>query len=171
MLIQHKLGNLNFFEIKNRQIDMLTLQWYETNKRIMHKRTIGGRELVIRFLEENPCFNQDDVLVEDDDYLVTVDILACEVIILKPATMSQTAAICYEIGNKHLPLFLEGEELVVPFEAPLFRLLTVAGFEPVKEKRKLLHPLKTTVAPHGSAKSASLFSRIMELTTPDSNGY
>jgi urease accessory protein len=74
------------------------------------------------------------------------------------------ASVCYEIGNKHLPLFYESDELLVPFELPLFRLLSAQGYDVKQEERKLLQPLKTTVSPHEHGGS-SLFSKIMKLTT------
>jgi urease accessory protein len=78
--------------------------------------------------------------------------------------MFEMASICYEIGNKHLPLFFENDELLVPFEMPLYKLLTAQGYGVKQEQRKLLQPLKTTVSPHSNS-SETLFSKIMKLTT------
>jgi urease accessory protein len=78
--------------------------------------------------------------------------------------MFEMASVCYEIGNKHLPLFYANDELLVPFEFPLFRLLSVQHYDVKQEERKLLQPLNTTVLPHGHGGS-SLFSKIMKLTT------
>ena len=78
------------------------------------------------------------------------------------------ASVCYEIGNKHLPLFYEAEEVLVAYEAPLFRLLAASGYEVSAGKRKLIHPLKTSVAAHEhqGKNSETLFSKIMRLTNP-----
>lgn len=167
MIIKEKLGNLRDFENEAYDTDVLSLEWYETNKRILHKKTKGGREVILKFLKESPNLMQDDVLYKEETTLVIVDIMPVEAIILRPATMYEMATVCYEIGNKHLPLFYENDELMVPFEVPLFRLLTVAGYEPQKEKRKLLNALKTTVTPHGHSgnSGSSLFSKILQLTT------
>jgi urease accessory protein len=56
----------------------------------------------------------------------------------------------------------------MPYDAPVFNMLQAAGFDPQREKRKLLHQLRTTVAPHAHTgeKRASLFSKILKLTTP-----
>ena len=170
MLVKEKLGNLKSFEVNRRTIDLLPLEWYETNKRILHKRTEGGREVIMKFLKESPNLTQDDVVYEDNVCIVVIDIMPAEAIIVRPTSLYQMASLCYEIGNKHLPLFYQNDEVLVPYEAPLFRLLTAAGYNPVQEKRKLLHPLKTTVSPHAhSGNSSSLFSKILQLTTP-SNG-
>jgi hypothetical protein len=48
-------------------------------------------------------------------------------------------------------------------------MLQAAGFEPILEKRKLLHQLRTTVLPHAHSgeRRESLFSKILKLTTSD----
>ncbi|MDN3658205.1 urease accessory protein UreE [Ferruginibacter paludis] len=163
MLVKEKIGNLELFAINNRNIDYVLLDWYETNKRILHKKTVLGRELSMKFLNENPQLGVGDIVYEDDFGLIAVDINECDAIVIRPRSMHEVAAVCYEIGNKHLPLFYQDDEILVAFEAPLFQLLTSSGYAVEKAKRKLISPLKTTVAPHGS--SNSLFNRIMKLTT------
>ncbi len=164
MLVKEKIGTIGFFAINNRKLDYLVLEWYETNKRILHKKTMGGHDITLKFLNENPQLAEGDVIYEDDFNIVVVEIAACQAIIIRPRTMFEMASACYEIGNKHVPLFYENEELLVPFEPPLFRTLTASGFDAVEEKRKLLHPLKTTVRPHG--EGVSLFSKIMKFSNP-----
>ena len=164
MLVKEKIGNLELFAINNRNIDYVLLDWYETNKRILHKKTVLGRDISMKFLNENPQLGVGDIVYEDDFSLIAIDIKECDAIVIRPASMYEMAAVCYEIGNKHLPLFYQDEEIVVAYEVPLFALLTAGGYNIEQAKRKLIQPLKTTVTPHGSS-SNSLFNRIMKLTT------
>lgn len=164
MLVKEKIGNLELFAVNNRNIDYVLLDWYETNKRILHKKTLSGREIVMKFLNENPQLGVGDIVYEDDFSLIAVDIKECDAIVIRPASMYEMAAVCYEIGNKHLPLFYQDEEIVTAYEGPLFSLLTAGGYNIEQAKRKLIQPLKTTVTPHGRS-STSLFNRIMKLTT------
>jgi urease accessory protein len=167
MLIQQKLGHIDTITPGNRIIDWLPLEWYETGKRILRKRTRSGQEVALKFLSENPHLTQGDVLYEDARTLIVVEVLPCEVLVIKPATLYEMASVCYEIGNKHLPLFYDDGTVLAPFDAPLFRLLTASGYTVAQQQRKLLQPLRTTVSPHGHANgSESLFSKIMKLTTP-----
>ena len=163
MLIQQKKGNLEAVNLNNRHIDWLQLEWYETSKRILRKQTQSGNDIALRFLDNNPALTQGDILYEDDTLLIAVDVLPCEVLVIKPANLFEMASVCYEIGNKHLPLFFEKDEVLVPFEMPLFRLLSSQGYAIKQDKKRLLYPLKTTVAPHAHG-SGSLFSKIMHLT-------
>lgn len=162
MLVKEKIGNLELFAVNNRNIDYVLLDWYETNKRILHKKTLSGREISMKFLHENPQLGVGDIIYEDDFGLVAVDIKECEAIVIRPRSMYEMAAVCYEIGNKHLPLFYQDEEILVAYEAPLFKLLSAGGYAITQQKRKLTRPLKTTVTPHGN--SNTLFSKIMKLT-------
>lgn len=162
MLVKEKIGNLELFAVNNRNIDYVLLDWYETNKRILHKKTLLGREISMKFLNENPQLGVGDIIYEDDFGLVAVDIKECEAIVIRPRSMYEMASVCYEIGNKHLPLFYQDEEILVAYEAPLFKLLSAGGYAITQQKRKLTRPLKTTVTPHG--KSNTLFSKIMKLT-------
>jgi urease accessory protein len=164
MTIQQKIGNINSTSTGNRNIDWLAFEWYETNKRILRKKTKSGTDVSLKFLNENPALTEGDILYEDAQTIIAVTVLSCDCIVIKPKNMFEMASVCYEIGNKHLPLFYENDELLVPFELPLFRLLSAQGYKVRQEERKLLQPLKTTVSPHEHSGN-SLFSKIMKLTT------
>ena len=166
MIIKQKIGNISFFEVGARTIDALPIEWYEANKRILHKKTQSGREVVMKFLNETQNLTEGDILYADETTVIVINIQPCETIIISPKTMFEMASVCYEIGNKHLPLFYNNEELLIPYEAPLFKLLTVAGYQPKVETRKLLNQLKTTVSPHEQTESKqTLFSKILQLTS------
>lgn len=166
MIIKEKIGNLNSLAIGKRTIDLLPLQWYETSKRILHLKTASGTEVALRFLNNYAALLQDDVVYEDAQTVIAVDIQPCAVIVLQPKTSYDMAVVCYEIGNKHLPLFYEADLLLMPFDAPVFRMLEAAGFNPILEKRRLLQPLKTSVSPHAhEGARETLFSKILKLTT------
>jgi urease accessory protein len=165
MILKEKLGNLQGFDATGYVVDKLPLEWYETSKRILHKQTILGKNVVLKFFKEAPGLQQDDIVFKDENCVIVVDILPCEVIVVHPATMYEMAVACYEIGNKHLPLFYEGDAILIPYEAPLLKMLESCGFELKREHRKLLHPLKTSVSPHLHGSSNSLFSKILQLTS------
>ena len=165
MIIKEKIGNLKDIRTENREIDKVCLEWYETGKRILHKTTTRGKEVIMKFLNGNPNLLQDDVLYEDENSLILIDIQPCEVIIVYPGSMYSMAKLCYEIGNKHLPIFYEENAVLIPYDPPLFKWLMAAGFAPVRKNRKLLHQLRTTVSAHVHDSSNSLFSKILKLTS------
>jgi urease accessory protein len=166
MIISSKMGNLYNGFASLKQVDPVYLEWHESNKRILHKKTVSGREIICRFLNEAPQLIDGDVLFEEEDSILVVKILLCDAIVINVPDKFQLASVCYEIGNKHLPLFYDNGELLVPYDGPLYSLLNAQGYNVMKQERRLLYPLKTTVAPHGeSVPGGSLFSRIMKMAT------
>lgn len=166
MLLQHKLGNIHSSSTSNLVIDTLIIEWDETGKRILHKKTDSGVPVTLKFLNENPDLKDGDILWQDEHTAVAVQIKPCECIVITPGNTLEAAAICYEIGNRHLPLFYEGNELLIPYEAPIHNLLNAAGYKLAIEERKLNSRFKTTVMPHLQvAATDSLFSRVNKLST------
>jgi len=162
MLIKERIGVLGSFELRGRVVDVLELEWYETEKRIMRKRTQSGREVAMRFMSERPALKEGDVLYADMDLVIVVSILPCEVMAIRMGDLHAVASVCYEIGNRHLPLYYEGEELLAPYEEPLYRWLVAGGYEVSRDVRKLVSPLRSTVAGHVHAEGG-LLSRILKI--------
>jgi urease accessory protein len=166
MRIEQKTGKRLSSTISEKNVDWLDLQWYEAEKRILHKRSRLGTAVVLRFLEGNAHLTQGDILFEDNTSILAVHIVACESIVVCPKNMFEMASVCYEIGNKHLPVFYANEEIIVAYEAPLFKLLELSGIEVKRELRQLINPLKTSVAGHLHERdSETLFSKVMKLTS------
>ena len=165
MIIREKVGHIKDINPNGRMIDCLELEWYETTKRILHKRTTTGKEIILKFLNQTQNLAEGDVLYQDEQTVIVVEIKSCDSIVIKPATMFEMALVCYEIGNKHLPLFYCADELMIPYEAPIFKMLQASGLSPQIDSRKLLNQLKTTVSAHSHLESKSLFSKILQLTS------
>ncbi|HEY8954611.1 urease accessory protein UreE [Chitinophaga sp.] len=166
MLVREIIGNTEAHTRSSRETDLLPLEWFETSRRIQRKYTAGGREVALKFTKEGQHLKQNDIVYQDDDLVIVVDILPCEAIVISPRNMGEMAKVCYEIGNKHLPLFLEEEQLLIPADEPLYRWLHAAGYPVVKERRKLLHILRTNVQPHTHGNSGpSFFEKILELAS------
>ena len=166
MLIQEKLGNINTTSIINCNIDVVIIEWYEASKRILHKQTNSGNAVIIKFLKENPNLEEGDILWHDQHTVIIVEIKPCKCIVITPGNMLTASSICYEIGNRHLPLFYEGDDLLVPYEKPLHNLLEASGYPVKVEERKLSNAFRTTVLPHLQvAGTGSLFNKICKLST------
>lgn len=170
MIITEVLGNVAITPLNGRQRDPLHLEWFEPTKRILRKHSAGGREMAIKLVREGQRLHEGDIVWQDEHTAVVVDILPSEAIVVTPTSLLQMGTICYEIGNKHLPMFIQDDQVLVPYEAPLFRLLEATGYQPLRQTCKLLNMLKANVEPHGhgggsSSGGESLFTKILNLTT------
>ncbi|MEO5790322.1 MAG: urease accessory protein UreE [Gelidibacter sp.] len=164
MIIQQIIGNIKTHPIVGLDVDVLEIEWFETTKRIQRKRTNSGMEIAIKFIQEGQRLHQDDILYQDDKKVVVVHIKPCEAIVMTPASLLEMGTICYEIGNKHLPLFIQNDQIMMPFEMPMFRWLEASGYSPEKKEVQLLHLLKSNVTPHGHG-GGSLFTKILNIAS------
>ncbi|KMK52022.1 urease accessory protein UreE [[Actinobacillus] muris] len=143
-------GNLDQLKqagiITHQAIDYVPFQWFESERRILRKQTQGGREIAFRLLKEGQRLKHNDVVLITEDLVIAIDILPCEVILLSPKTLPEMAWACYEIGNKHAPLFLDGDEILLPYDKPMFEWLTAAGFAPQQASRRLSEALRANSA-------------------------
>lgn len=167
MIIKEIIGNIENSQEEGLTIDPFELEWFETNKRILRKKSKGGRELALRFLKEGKQLKEGDILFREGNKVIAVQIIPCEAIVFSPKSLLEMGTICYEIGNKHLPLFIQKDEILVPYEDPLFRWLTVSGYQPRKEVKKLTDMLKSTVSPHrhGDETSSSFFNKVISMAS------
>lgn len=165
MLIKEILGNTVLQSLGDLKIDLLEIEWYEATKRIQRKTSNDGTDLSIKFLREGQRLQDGDILFKNDEKAIVVHIKPCDTIVITPKNMLQMGTVCYEIGNKHMPLFIQGELVLMPFEMPMFRWLEAGGYEPAKEEHQLLNILKSNVEPHGHSGSNSLFSKIINIAS------
>ncbi len=156
MLITEITRNLKAESTTKRQ-DCLQIEWYESTKRIQRLKTDEGMEIAIRLLGTNGRLQEGDILYENDDKIVVVVIKPCEVIVIQIPDIPTIGFISCEIGNKHLPLFIEDNTLLLPFERPMFHWLESNGFDPQRAERKLKNSLNANVDPshHKSMRAAT----------------
>ncbi len=164
MIIQQIIGNTSTHPIEGLTIDLLEIEWFEATKRIQRRRTKSGMEIAIKFIQEGQRLHHDDILYQDENKVVVVYIKPCEAIVMTPASLLEMGTICYEIGNKHLPLFIQNNQIMMPFEMPMFRWLEASGYVPEKKEVQLLHLLKSNVTPHGHG-GTSLFTKILNIAS------
>ncbi|MCA6068026.1 urease accessory protein UreE [Chryseobacterium sp. RG1] len=163
MIINETIGNL----IQNptsKPVDYLDLEWFETTKRIQRKKTRQGVDIAIKFLREGQRLREGDILFENEEKVIAVNVLETEAIVMSPASLLEMGTVCYEIGNKHIPLFIQEDKVLLPFEMPMFRWLEASGFKPEKHSVKLLNLLKSNVEPHGHGSLGStIFTKILKM--------
>jgi urease accessory protein len=165
MIIKEILGNTAQQSLEKLKVDVLEIEWYEATKRIQRKTTNNGTDLSIKFLKEGQRLHDGDILYQDNEKVIVVYIKPCEAIVITPKTMLQMGTVCYEIGNKHMPLFIQEDKVLMPFEMPMFRWLEATGYQPAKEEHQLLNLLKSNVEPHGHSGSTSLFNKIINIAS------
>lgn len=164
MIVKETIGNVKTGDFQGKNIDFLEIEWFEATKRIQRLKSKSGKEVAIKLLREGQRLREGDVVLEDEDGIIVVKIKPCEAIIIQPQSLLEMGTVCYEIGNKHMPLYIQEDEVLMPFELPMFRWLEASGYKPQKGERKLLNILKSNVEPHQHGGN-SLFNKILNMAS------
>lgn len=122
------------------ELDYVEIEWYEVSKKILHKVSRKGAEIGIKLNIDRAVWHGDILHLEGNSALI-VEIPECECIALEPKTLAAMGKACYEIGNRHSPLFYQEERLLMPYDPPLLEALKKCGFEAYKCSARLIRPL------------------------------
>ncbi|EFK57619.1 urease accessory protein UreE [Sphingobacterium spiritivorum] len=119
------------------ETDYLELEWYEADKGILRRFTTGGREIGFRN-QTAQSLEDGDVIFSDASICIVIRILPCLCLVIHPENMLEMANVCFEIGNRHLPVSIRSSsEVVIAYEDPLYRLFVKQGYHTIVEDRVL----------------------------------
>lgn len=110
MILTHVIGNLadsEYTNIPQADIDYLCLDYADAQKHLLRAATENGRDISIRLAPEAQLrgFHDGDILMVEGDTLVAIKILPVPALLAKPRTIKEATQFCYEIGNRHAPLY------------------------------------------------------------------
>ncbi len=106
--------------------DTLRLTWEErrwTRKRVM---TSGGREVALA-LPTGSRLEPGAILAVEGDWYLAVEGRPEPVLAVTPRDRAEAITVAFEVGNRHFPLALEGELLLVPDDIAMEQLLSRLG--------------------------------------------
>lgn len=146
MLITSALYN-DSSKLHDPKADHLPIEWYQATKRILRLRTLKNQEVAIRFFGKGQELKHGDVLWEDADSLIVVEVLPTSCIVIEFENILDMSFVAYEVGNKHIALFVDKNTLLIPYERPICKWLEKNGFKPKVESRVLVGKLNANVEP------------------------
>ena len=125
MLCEQVLGKLHDFDTTGKTIEYVDIEWHEAFKKIHKKITDKGTEVGIRM--------DDSILARG---LYQDDVIRVS---LTPGHEKMSAKVCYEIGNRHAPLFWgENDTFITIYNEPMLVMLQkIHGVQAEKEVLKL----------------------------------
>ena len=132
MLCEQVLGKLHDFDTTGKTIEYVDIEWHEAFKKIHKKTTDKGTEVGIRMDDSILArgLYQDDVIYADNEVIR---------VSLTPGHEKMSAKVCYEIGNRHAPLFWgENDTFITIYNEPMLVMLQkIHGVQAEKEVLKL----------------------------------
>ena len=143
MLCVQILGKLEEMDLCGRKLEYGDIEWREAFKKIPRKVTDQGREIGIRMDDTilPRGLLQGDVIYYDEKLVIAVNTPHCEIIqiSLTKGHEKMAAKVCYEIGNRHAPLFWgEKDTFITIYNEPMMAMLSkIHGVTAVKKIEKL----------------------------------
>ncbi len=128
MICQEILGNLQGRSTQ-KTIRRVTLEWFECGKKVLRKELDSGEEIGIRC---SRSLQEGDILYEDAASIVVVTVAPCDLIRTAVTTMQEMGRLCFELGNRHLPLAIAADCVRCPYDAPTLEYLRKLGFSSEK---------------------------------------
>lgn len=165
IVVSEIVRNAKGEDLSSKEIDFFDIEWFESTRKLLRKVSQKGKEVGLRILKENFRLKHYDVLWEDGDKVLLVNVLPADAVVVQPKTMREMGTICFEIGNQHIPIFIENDEVIIPYEDPIFNLLKNGGYQPFKGKRIFEDMLKASSEHETSGKehkinTDELFSKV-----------
>lgn len=148
MLVEKVLGNIADYPIGERHIDRVMIEWYELDKKLLRKKSEDGEEIGIRL---DTHLHEGDVLYADEQRVLVIDLLPAQLTVVSIASMKEMGRLCFELGNRHLSLSIEEDQVRTPYDEPTFLYLEKLGFRPQKKQEKFSQ--FTVCHAHGQAHS------------------
>ena len=155
MICEKILGMLDELDVAGKTVEYVEIEWHEAFKKIHKKTTDTGREVGIRMDDSvlTEGLYEGKVIYMDDGLVIAVHTPPCEVIrvTVKPDHRFMAAKVCYEIGNRHAPLFYGEDEytFITPYNEPMLQMLSgLHGVEAEKEMRKLAFDRRVSASVH-----------------------
>ncbi|GGK69552.1 urease accessory protein UreE [Rufibacter glacialis] len=132
-------------EVGQRSVDVLEVEWHETAKSRLRRKTVGGQQVLINRADRG-TFQDGDVLYLSEEMAILLRIKPCDCIVLRPNSLQEVGTLCFEIGNKHVPIFMTDEqEVCVAYDGYLYQMLQSGNFFPTIEER-VLYPYQMVKA-------------------------
>jgi urease accessory protein len=112
--------------LEGRQRDTLCLTWEErrwTRKRVV---TAAGREVGLA-LPTGSLLRPGDIVAVEADWYLEIEGRPEPVLAVTPRSRDEGIRIAFDVGNRHFPLAIDGDDLLVPDDTAMEQLLTRLG--------------------------------------------
>lgn len=146
--IEANIESMEKEEIIRRHIEKVYLESAHLMKRIQRVKTDHGREIGIR-LKEPRDLAAGDVLYMDDRNMIVIDVVADDLLVIKPRSLNEMGNIAHQLGNRHLPAQFDNNEMMVQYDYLVEDLLKELQIPYIRDNRKVKQAFRHIGHSHG----------------------
>ncbi len=140
------IGTIATFPLEGRTLERVAISSDDLAKRVL-RLTCATCEIGLR-LGADVHVRDGDVVYADDERVVALRVGADDVLVCRPVSVAQALAVAHAIGNRHWPMQVDGDALVVRDERLARELLESLGAPFQPESRTLARSFRHANAPH-----------------------
>ena len=133
--------------------DVLYLAWYEVGRTRLRRRTEQGFEVDCK-RGYGQCFQDGERLRTTANTEALVHINPCVCICLNEADLPTIGSFCYDVGNRHLPIFAFEDGIAVAYDARLYEALRLKYGSKISLQDKVLSPSSKINSPRAATTKA-----------------
>jgi urease accessory protein len=126
LVVEQLLGPVAAEHVQGKEADKLPLTWEQRRWARGRFATVKGREIALALPTGTTLEPGDAVCVEADWYL-TIEAVPEPLLAIHPRDREEAIRIAFEVGNRHFPLALEADILMVPDDTAMVRLMERTG--------------------------------------------
>jgi urease accessory protein len=112
--------------LKGKVADKVVLTWEQRRWTRGRLITAGGREIAIA-LRTGSVLEPGHILCVEPGWYATVEAAQEKTLAISPPNHNTALRVAFEVGNRHFPLAIDGEQLLVPDDTAMVQLLTRLG--------------------------------------------
>ena len=142
LIIERLLAPVSANDLRAKEEDKLVLAWEQRRWARGRFTTANGRKIGIA-LPTGSMLLPDAILWIADNWYLKIEAAAESLLEIFPADYGQAVRISFEIGNRHFPLALCENSLLVPDDKAMARLLDRLGAR-WERTRKVFDPVGNT---------------------------
>jgi urease accessory protein len=129
--------------------DTLRLAWEERRWTRKRATTSGGREVAFA-LPTGSVLEPGEVVMVDTDWYLVIEARPEPVLAVFPRDRAEAVRIAFDVGNRHFPLALDGEVLLVPDDTAMTQLMGRLGAR-WERRQAVFQPIGSHRHGHGTS--------------------
>lgn len=147
MKITNVVGRID--DYPDYRVDQLVLHSDDLARRVLRAHSKSGAELKI-VLSRGTVLHRGDVLFVDvtERSVIAIEVEPEAVLVVYPTNFAETAEASHQLGNRHIPIQLLENQILVPYHPTLDRLFQSLNIRSERELRTLEKPFLHVFAPH-----------------------
>lgn len=144
VLVVREIPVVEASQVEGKERDVLVLDWHHRRFCRKKHRTARGRQLALA-LPTGTELRAGTILHVASEWYLEVEAAREEVIVVHPRTERERLMLAYEVGNRHFPLAVQDDEILLLPDPAMEQLLERLG-APWRKAREVFQPLKPEVS-------------------------